>query len=583
MKRRILWGGLLLTCVFALACQPSFDLYGTEPLVIITKSTHIKAIPEYSARDLGRLNVGAKVNLVNSVGEWYEIRYSGGRTGFVHSSVARVETEDSYILQEQLAVYHASKPKSRVWFYAAAGTQVFTLQEIQGNMIYIWIKKGRGGWVDQKEFAASKKEGHLPDKLEPSVITPAKSFGTWFVYEPFLITNQAGKTFSVLPGQNIRKNEVSQRGYEIILPNGWIGWTPSARVVSIYGKPVVTTIWTDCYGSLVGNSPVDFRYESGNALMIVGYENGYYNVNAPGKSEGHWKTRSFEKDFPIGYVPSIDLEPIKSGKKNLRTGYVRGLGLEPIKFQLAVVAKENAKMRFEPQTSSAEVASLHLGEEVICLEFRHEWWHVVTGGSNKDGWVKQESIAIPVWGYGVALQDVDINLKGPGFQYRSPLHKLERGDFVPLLQKWGDGYQVPVSEKEKLGWIETRDVVTASFRPLIVTAKEIRIREVQKGGKRGRLLPRGTELIELRQEGAYHLVTSFTWEVGYVLAEDVAVMHYGNIRVSETDTVRYGPGRQYQTRTNIVFPDKKVDISVLDYYDEWVQIDLGNNSGWIHK
>ncbi len=567
MKRRFLWFGLSLFYVFALACQPRTDFYSTEPLLIITKNTTIKAIPEYGARDIIRVSAMQRLVLIRSVGEWYEIRMQNGRSGFVHSSVAKIEHKEGYILLKKLGFHIDARPDSRVKFWAAPGTQIFTLKKTKNNMIHIWTKNRQDGWIDYQEFFASAKRGRLPAEPVPSGIAPSTEFGVWFVYEPFLITDETGKTYSLLPGQNVLKKEVSQRGYEITLPNGLTGWTPSAKVASISGKPVITTVWTDCYGSLGGNSKVDFRFESGTALMITGYENGYYRVNAAGKNTDRRKTEKY-----------------KLGARNRRTGYVSGIGLKPIKFQLATVVQSAAKLRFEPQSSSAEVTTLTFGEEIICLDLKNEWWHIVTGGSNKDGWVRQENIALPEWGYGVALQNVDIHLKGPGSQYHGPVHQLKGGDFVPLLEKWGDGYQVPVSEKEKLGWILTQDVVTASFRPLIVTAKETQVRRMQKGGRPGRKIPRGTELIELRQEGAYHLVTTFSWDYGYVPAEDVAVMRYADIHILPTDKIRFGPGEQYQLRPQTGYWRNVSihDVSIIDYFEDWLQVDFGNNSGWIH-
>ena len=75
---------IMLSCLFSVSAQSSMS--------IIVKETQVREKPSYLGKVMVVLEYGDKVDTLSLEKDWYKVRISGGREGWIHSSALTKKT-----------------------------------------------------------------------------------------------------------------------------------------------------------------------------------------------------------------------------------------------------------------------------------------------------------------------------------------------------------------------------------------------------------------------------------------------------------------------------------------------------------
>jgi hypothetical protein len=84
------WLGIVFILIslfsFLFAWQSYDDIMHRKEAIIFTPTVTIKSSPDEKSVDLFVLHEGAKVELIDNIGTWYEIRIANGSVGWLDAS-----------------------------------------------------------------------------------------------------------------------------------------------------------------------------------------------------------------------------------------------------------------------------------------------------------------------------------------------------------------------------------------------------------------------------------------------------------------------------------------------------------------
>lgn len=94
VKRISFWAGMVLLALtltsFGFSYQKHKSLTTTREAIVFDPSVTIKSSPSDSSIDLFVVHEGTKVKLLDTLGEWHEIKISNGSVGWLHNSAIRM-------------------------------------------------------------------------------------------------------------------------------------------------------------------------------------------------------------------------------------------------------------------------------------------------------------------------------------------------------------------------------------------------------------------------------------------------------------------------------------------------------------
>jgi len=80
---------VISVCAFAIAQRKHHSLIEQREAIVFTPAVTVKSSPDANSVDLFVVHEGAKVTILDTLGQWQEIRIGNGSEGWIKSSDTR--------------------------------------------------------------------------------------------------------------------------------------------------------------------------------------------------------------------------------------------------------------------------------------------------------------------------------------------------------------------------------------------------------------------------------------------------------------------------------------------------------------
>ncbi|MFJ2619285.1 SH3 domain-containing protein [Glutamicibacter sp. NPDC087344] len=351
-------------------------LTSTAPLKVIGSrwtigSTAVKNGTSTSAKSLGTIPAGQKLDLYSTSGSWSKVKTSKG-IGWVPSSslvstTYKVIANKPYWAGASLSLKSGNSSSTKTLGTLAKGTKVTALGTANG---WTRVKSSKGtGWVPSKNLLT---KAPVIDKvigsrwsIEKTVIrasasTTAKSVGT------------------AAAGQKLSLYSTSGSWSKIKTSNG-AGWVPTASLVTsayttVANKPSWTTAGTTLRSANNGSSKSLGSIAKGQKLTVIGTANGWSRVKTS-KATGWVPTKSLTTKAPvvdkvIGTRWSLDAVAVRASA----SATAKSLGTIPAGEKLSLYATSGSFSKVKTSKGTGWVATSTLSSSAYTVIANKSYW-----------------------------------------------------------------------------------------------------------------------------------------------------------------------------------------------------------------
>lgn len=530
------------------ATDPSTQIYNEGNVLLFTNTaSNIRSGPSTQNSIVTRVKKGAKLGWQQSLGDWYSITVSAtNQVGYIYRPLVTTEP------------YRTIENIRECNFRAGPGLNYLQIDRLpKGTKLklldvhyvegYDWYLVERPStalaWVrsDQTNLSTGYTTGGRIGKT---------NFGFYFVSSNANVSRTAGEyggfEATLVPGQHVEiLASKTANWYQVKYSRNKRGFIQVKDVTGIRNKPLTVTATVNFRENSSTKSAIIDRVPAGSHVMLIGVEFGWC------------------------YVTYGD-----------KYGWISGQYLIPQKYHSAFVSKEKSFFRPTPSTNAATLGDLAKGEEIIFFETRGNWYRFQEFDSKQSVWISNNEVDLPAYGYGYTSEPVTPR-SGPGIQYPQAPKRVTPNIRIPIIKEMLEWYQIMIPGHKDTGWIP-RDVIKFSKdRPLIALDD---IETVQEPDSRTTMTPveKGSELLEFEYKDGWHHVAAASekgWaSIGWIQSNKVAPTRYGQITLSRSTGIYYGPGNKYARKRNLT---RGISVQIVDMIDGWYQIDYFNETGWI--
>ncbi|HDP98713.1 MAG TPA: hypothetical protein ENN22_05970 [bacterium] len=550
----------------------------------VTMSAKVHQSPDIRSKVMINVNPGSELVYLGKQGEFYQIRLSGGDTGWLHESAVKPIQERTIRVKEKTYVRRGANVGYGVSDTVDVGMRLTLLAE-KDNWYEVRTPTGTKGWIYKDFVTTIMSKGELVAEERPV----------------FLMTNQDcnvrqgwGTNWQRIDrlkkGTLVMKIGQKDDWLRVKMPNEKIGWI--RQDLLDFDVTVLITL-LEC----------NIRMGYGTNFMIKTRVPGYTPLVRISEQQG-W-TRVYLTDSEIGWIRNDLFAPLDS----------------------LLFANQDCNVRKGPSTQHARIKRIDYGTPVYYLGKEKNWYKIRLVDNREIGYIRDDLLN-QTGNEFVANDRINV-YKGASTDYavigtlpvRTRLKKMEQNEnfFRVQLDDGRDGWV----EKDKVSYSfypapnyrlstgtgstfagQTAVTSIASATPAVVSSgdgydsqqtsamKDLSQKDVTKVAINLRTqpdtsssiitnIPPGNTLYQIKQSGEWWEVMTVDGTYGWVHQMAFGTPATKTLYAATAANVRYGPSTNYR----IVATVRKGEmLTRLDKRDNWYNVRLPDNStGWIRQ
>jgi len=223
------------------------------------------------------------------------------------------------------------------------------------------------------------------------------------------------------------------------------------------------------------------------------------------------------------------------------------------------------------------VTTVPEGTSLILLETQNDW-HKVKIPNGKSGWIFK-GMSKTVDSAKIVIMNQAYVHRGPGDGYKT-FAVLTKGKTFNMMSEQGNWYQVELPDGNN-GWISKNDAQKVERRNITTTKEAIVYQEADRNSREVLRINKGTELIQLDQNGPWYLIRVTEGVEGWINEDAVKPVPEKNLLIPQKANIRRGPGLEYDIIETL---SENTLLTELERKDSWIKVRTPSGQlGWVNN